>query len=111
MKAANDTDGKLFLCGRTGQLRSGDQYIPLAVHLIYLIPIQPGTKVEVFDQVTKKKKYQTITTKDSGWEITTPQSAPPTDASPPPTKMTAPVGDFVPGNAASTNTSPAEDHN
>jgi hypothetical protein len=77
MKAEGDIDGQLFLCKSTGQLRSGDRSIPFTVKLDYLVPIAPGTKVEVFDKVTGKKKVQLVTEKDSGWEITTPRSAPP----------------------------------
>lgn len=77
MKAAPDTDGRLFLCRTTAQLRSGDRLIPVTVRMDYLIPLPPGTKVVVTDHVTGKKTDHTVTGKDSGWEITTPQSAPP----------------------------------
>jgi len=77
MKAAHDTDGQLFVSKMTADLRSGDARIPVTIGMIYLIPLPAGTKVEVFDQHTGKKKLSEVTGKDSGWEITTPQSAPP----------------------------------
>ncbi len=76
-KAKNDTDGQLFLSRMTAQLRSGEKRIPVTIELDYLVPLAAGTKVEVFDQVTGKKKYQTVTGPNSGWEMTSPQSNPP----------------------------------
>jgi hypothetical protein len=78
MKAAHDVDGRLFLCKMTAQLRSGGaKRIPVNMHFIYLISVPAKTQVQVFDQVTGKQKYKTVTGKNSGWEITARQSAPP----------------------------------
>jgi hypothetical protein len=71
--------------------------------MIYLIPLPPGSKVEVFDKDTGKKKYQTITGNDSGWEMTTQQSAPTTNAPSVTPNNSAPAGDVAPGPNASTN--------
>jgi hypothetical protein len=78
-KAKNDTDGQLFLSRMTAQLRSGEKRIPVTIEMNYYVPLSPGTRVEVFDQVTGKKKYQTVTGPNSGWEIASPQSKPPSN--------------------------------
>jgi hypothetical protein len=106
MKAAHDVDGKLFCVMATGQLRSGDDRIPFVIYLIYLVPLPAGTQVKVFDQVTKKEEYHTVTSKDSGWEITAQQSAPPTDAAPAELNVNATVQDFSPAQPSSTNAAP-----
>jgi hypothetical protein len=108
MKAANDIDGQLFMTGTAGQLRSGDQRIPVSLRMIYLVPLPIGSKLEIFDKDTGKKKLQTtITSKDSGYEITTQQSAPPASTPPVTPGASAPAGDSSPGPNASTNlTSP-----
>ena len=79
LKAGPDIDGHLFMCGATGNLRSGEQRFPYTVHLRYLIPVPADSKVVVFDKDTGKKKYQATTGKNSGWEVTSQQSTPPTE--------------------------------
>jgi hypothetical protein len=107
MKAVHDVDGKLFCVQATGQLRSGTDRVPFVINLVYLYPIPAGTQVNVFDQVTKKEKYHTVTDKDSSWEITSQQSAPPSAASPVPVDIHTTVQDFAPDPGNPTNAAPA----
>ena len=77
LKAQGDTDGRLFLCGVTANLRDDAGIIPISVRMTYLVPVAAGTKVQVYDKDTGKEKLNTITGSDSGWEITTQSSEPP----------------------------------
>jgi hypothetical protein len=77
MKAAHDVDGRLFLRMFSGQLRSGDDRIPVTIRMTYLVPIPAGGRVEVFDKDTGRKKLDKVLGKNSGWEMTTQQSEPP----------------------------------
>ncbi len=77
MKAAADTDGKLFLCMATGQMRQDNRRIPFVVHLAYLVPLPAGAKVTVTDPATGQQKLQTVVGDNSGWEISSQQSTPP----------------------------------
>ena len=77
MKAPGDTDGRLFLCGVTANLRDDKSIIPLSMHMSYLVPVPAGTKVHVYDKATGKEKLNTITGPNSGWEIETKASEPP----------------------------------
>jgi hypothetical protein len=77
LKAPGDTEGRLFLCGVTANLRDDAGIIPVSVHLNYLVPVAAGTKVQVYDEDTGKEKLNTITGPDSGWEITNQTSEPP----------------------------------
>ena len=77
MKAAHDVDGRLFLRMFFGQLRDGDNRIPVTIRMTYYAPIPAGGRMEVFDKETGRKKFDQVLGKNSGWEITTQQSAPP----------------------------------
>ena len=77
LKAPGDSDGRLFLCGVTANLRDDAGIIPISVRLTYLVPVPAGSKIQVFDKDTGKEKLNTITKSDSGWEITTQTSEPP----------------------------------
>ena len=61
--------------------------------------IPAGTQVKVFDQATKKEKLHTITDKDSSWEITAQQSAPPPASEPLPDTH-ATIQDIAPAQGA-----------
>jgi hypothetical protein len=69
MKAPDDTDGRLFLCGVTANLRDDAGIIPVTMRMAYLIPVPAGSKVQVFDKDTGKEKLNTTTGPGSGWEI------------------------------------------
>ncbi len=45
--------------------------------MTYYVPIPAGGRMEVFDKETGRKKFDQVLGKNSGWEITTQQSAPP----------------------------------
>ena len=77
LKAPGDSDGRLFLCGVTANLRDNAGIIPISVRLTYLVPVPAGSKMQVFDKDTGKEKLNTITKSDSGFEITTQTSEPP----------------------------------
>ncbi len=77
LKALGDSDGRLFLCGVTANLRDDAGIIPVSVRLTYLVPVPTGSKIQVFDKDTGKEKLNTITKSDSGFEITTQTSEPP----------------------------------
>ena len=99
MKAAHDTDGKLFCVQATGQLRSGTDRVPFVTDFVYLYPIPAGTQVKVFDHATKEEKYHTVTDNDSSWEITAQQSAPPPATAPLPDTH-ATIQDIAPAQGA-----------
>jgi hypothetical protein len=77
LKAPGDSDGRLFLCGVTANLRDDAGIIPISVQLTYFIPIPAGSKIQVFDKDTGKEKLNTIIKSDSGFEVTTQTSEPP----------------------------------
>jgi hypothetical protein len=77
LKAPGDTDGRLFLCGVTANLRDDAGIIPVSMRLAYFVPVPAGTKVQVFDKDTGKEKLSTTTGPDSGWEIESQTSEPP----------------------------------
>jgi hypothetical protein len=77
LKAPGDSEGRLFLCGVTCNLRDEKEIIPMTMRMTYFVPIPPGSKVKVYDQKTGKEKYNTITKSGSGWEMTTQTSEPP----------------------------------
>lgn len=77
LKAPGDTDGRLFLCGVTANLRDDAGIIPVSMRMAYLVPVPAGTKVQVFDKGTGKEKLNTTTGPDSGWEIESQASEPP----------------------------------
>jgi hypothetical protein len=77
MKAPGDKDGRLFLCSFSANLRDENGIVPVSMRMTYLIPVPPGTKLQVFDKDTGKEKLSTTTGADSGWEISTKASEPP----------------------------------
>ena len=56
MKAPHDADGRLFLCNVAANLRDGVNLLPVNIHLVYLVSIPAGSRIEVYDQNTHQKK-------------------------------------------------------